>query len=404
MKVVIQNSARVWGGNEKWLWQLARGLEARGHRVILSCPPGSPVRRRAEAAGMAATSARPAGALDPVSAMRFARLLKRESPDALLLTSWGKLFWGGWAARRAGVGRVVMRLGIVRPPPRRGATRSALQRYVHAMIVNAPEIRDLWMHEAPWFSADEVHVVLNAVEPSPSAGGVLRSELGVAPDTPLILGVGHLFARKGFDLLIDAFARIPNGAARLVIVGSGPEEPALRARASARGVADRVHLLGARSDVSRILADCDLFVLSSRNEGMANVMLEAMAAGVPVVATEVSGVRTALGEVDGRPAAGWIVRPEDAASLAEGITAALSAAKDRPAERARRVAEARYRIENWFGFERMISHVEQVLFPGIAGGAVGAEAGERVSSGAEASGARAGAAARMEHRISGAGA
>jgi len=376
VKIVIQNSARVWGGNEKWSWQLARGLHARGHHVIVSCPSGSPVWRRAEAAGLEVTSVRPGGDLDAVSALRFASFLKRESPGALLLTNWGKLFWGGWAARRAGVGRVVVRLGIVRRPPRRGPTRFALGRYVDAMIVNAPEIRDLWVREAPWFALDAVHVILNAIEASPQPGGVLRAELGVGRETPLILGIGHLYARKGFEVLIDAFARIPFTDARLVIVGDGPEASALRARAAANGVADRVHLLGERSDVPRLLADSDLFVLSSRNEGMANVMLEAMAAGVPVVATDVSGVRTALDEAEGRPAAGWIVRPGDAASLAEGIVAALSAAKGRPAERARRVAEARYRIEHWFGFERMITQAERVLFPGILVGSAGAERGE----------------------------
>src|SRR5690606_14041357 len=167
VKIVIQNSARVWGGNEKWSWQLARGLHARGHHVIVSCPSGSPVWRRAEAAGLEVTSVRPGGDLDAVSALRFASFLERESPGALLLTNWGKLCWGGWAARRAGVGRVVVRLGIVRRPPRRGPTRFALGRYVDAMIVNAPEIRDLWVREAPWFALDAVHVILNAIEASP---------------------------------------------------------------------------------------------------------------------------------------------------------------------------------------------------------------------------------------------
>jgi glycosyltransferase involved in cell wall biosynthesis len=110
---------------------------------------------------------------------------------------------------------------------------------------------------------------------------------------------------------------------RVVIVGSGPEEPALRALAAELGVAERVHWTGFQEDVSRVLGACDVFVLSSRNEGMANVMLEAMAARVPVVAAEISGVQDALGAVRGRPAAGWIVRAEDAPALAAGLDEVL---------------------------------------------------------------------------------
>src|SRR5690606_9947257 len=95
VKVVIQNSARVWGGNAKWSWQLARGLHARGHHVIVSCPSGSPAWRRAEAAGLEVPSVRTGGALDAVSVRRCASFLKRESAAEPVRRRWVGPFWGG---------------------------------------------------------------------------------------------------------------------------------------------------------------------------------------------------------------------------------------------------------------------------------------------------------------------
>ena len=104
---------------------------------------------------------------------------------------------------------------------------------------------------------------------------------------------------------------LPVSHARLVVAGDGPELAGLRERARELGIADRVHWLGHRDDVPGVLAGCGVFVLSSRNEGMANVMLEAMSVGTPVIATAISGVRTAVAADDGGSPAGWIVPPED---------------------------------------------------------------------------------------------
>jgi glycosyltransferase involved in cell wall biosynthesis len=176
-------------------------------------------------------------------------------------------------------------------------------------------------------------------------------------DARLIAGVGHVHKRKGFDLVLDAFARAAVDRSHVVIVGTGPEEEALRRRAIALGVADRVRWGGFRNDVPRVLGACDLFVLGSRNEGMANVMLEAMAAGTPVVATDISGVRAAIGPRDARPAAGWIVPADDPDAMADAIRIALSDAD----EARRRADEASWRIASWFSVERMVAEAEAVL-------------------------------------------
>jgi glycosyltransferase involved in cell wall biosynthesis len=366
VKLIVQNGSRFWGGCEKWMATLSRGLLDRGHDVIVSCAPG-PVRARLEFMGVPTTPVRPRGDLDVVSAVAFQRMLVAEAPDALLTTSWTRQAWAAWAGRRARVPRVVARLGIVRSLPRRGPNTLAFRRWVDAMIVNAPEIRDEWERSAPFFPRERIHVVFNGIRPRDDQRAELRqrlrAELGVPASAVLIGGAGHLVARKGFDLLLRAFAGMSTAGARLVVVGGGTHADELRALAQSLGVQDRVHWLGPRRDGPEVVAGLDVFVLTSRNEGMANVMLEAMAADVPVVATNVSGVRSALGVEDGR-AAGWIVEPEDVTAM----SAALDAAAADDGESERRAAEALGRVHDRFGMDRMLAECEAVLFDPVPSG------------------------------------
>lgn len=365
MKLVIQNSSSVWGGNEKWLANVAAGLAARGHDVVVSCAGGA-VRNGLESRGIRTSRFRPRGSLDIASGLSFAAWLSLESPDTLLLTSWHSISWCAWSARRARVPRLVLRQGIVRKYPARGPRRTALQR-VNAIIANSREIQEVWDRTAPAETRGRVAVVLNGVESKRGHREVariaLRTELNIDEGTIVIGGAGHLFARKGFDFLLRAFALADIPESRLVIAGGGAERLELERLAVKLGVDDRVHLLGHRDNGPEIVAGLDLFVLSSHNEGMANVMLEAMAAGVPVVASDVSGVQKAIGATDSRPAAGWIVPPADVDVLAQSMAAVVSLLRQGNRGAADRLDEAHWRIANWFGIDRMVDECESILSP-----------------------------------------
>lgn len=136
-------------------------------------------------------------------------------------------------------------------------------------------------------------LVPNGIAPAATVGSAnARRSIGVPPTAFVVGFVGRLVAVKAVDVLLDAFAIVCRHApdARLAIIGSGPLEAALRQRASLLGVAERVLWLGER-DASAIYAAFDVFALSSRKEGLPYVVLEAMAAGLPVVATDSAGVQ-----------------------------------------------------------------------------------------------------------------
>ncbi|WP_419964734.1 glycosyltransferase family 4 protein [Pelomonas nitida] len=187
-----------------------------------------------------------------------------------------------------------------------------------------------WGHEPAKLHTLRNGVDLERFRPLPPAA--MRAELGVDGD-PLLLSVGHLIERKGHDIAIDALAELlpARPGARLVIIGEGEERAALLARAARLGVADKVRLTGAlaNTELLKWYSAADVLLLCSSREGWANVLLESMACGTPVVATDIWGTP----EVVAAPAAGRLVAERSGAAFAAGVQALLSAGVDRAATR-----------------------------------------------------------------------
>lgn len=174
---------------------------------------------------------------------------------------------------------------------------------------------------ADFIPASKVRVVGNGIDMAPfeRATPLERSELGVPQHAPLALVIGLLNVAKGQDLALRALATPMLANVHLAFAGSGDTEAELRALARELGVESRVHFLGWRDDVPRLLASCDALLLPSRWEGMPYIVLEAMAAARPVVATPVDGARALLG--NGR--AGRLCRSDAPVEIAQGLAQVL---------------------------------------------------------------------------------
>lgn len=164
----------------------------------------------------------------------------------------------------------------------------------------------------------KVHVVRNGVDDVFLA--VPREAR--AENAPVRIGaIGSLIPRKGFDVLLRAIHHMRHVPAELTIVGAGPEKNALMAQVVALGVEERVTFAGELppADVPEFLASLDIFVLSSRSEGRPNVVIEALAAGLPVVSTDLPGVAGLIGDTTG-----WRVPTDDAVALGAALDDACS--------------------------------------------------------------------------------
>lgn len=179
----------------------------------------------------------------------------------------------------------------------------------------------------------------------PDDARAVRRELGVSEDEMVCLSVGSLTFQKNHWSLLEAAQKVLSSgiSARFLIVGAGPLELELKERARELGVADRVLFLGERGDVPRILSAADIFVLASSWEGLPITVLEAMAAGVPCVATAVGGVPEAIDN----GVNGYLVAPDEPHALARAIVRLASDASARKtmAKRARRTYESAFTAE-----------------------------------------------------------
>lgn len=179
--------------------------------------------------------------------------------------------------------------------------------------------------------ADKITVLRNGVDLEafrPADRAAARAKLGLS--RPTLISVGHLIPRKGHDVAVRALARIPE--AELLIAGEGPERNRLEVLAGELGVHERVHLLGRvpHEELPELYSAADALVLASSREGWANVLLEAMACGTPVVASDVWGTA----EVVRDPAAGTLVPERTPEAFAAAINRLLAEPPDRGATRA----------------------------------------------------------------------
>jgi glycosyltransferase involved in cell wall biosynthesis len=226
---------------------------------------------------------------------------------------------------------------------------------------------------------ERVAVIPNAVDPSRfeprGRRAAMRAEIGAGPADVLVGAVGNLLPVKGHATLLDALATAraaaPGRALRLAIAGAGPLGPELRARAERLGIAGRTAFLGAVSDVPALLEALDIFALPSRSEGMSNALLEAAAAGLPVVASCAGGNPEVLR--DGEEA--LFFPAGDAPALAEAI---LALARD-PARARALGAAAKARVRRDFSpaalaarhhalYEEVAARSPAPLPPGGGGG------------------------------------
>jgi glycosyltransferase involved in cell wall biosynthesis len=230
---------------------------------------------------------------------RLRREFRTLKPDLVQSFLWHANVLGVWAAHSAGVRRIVTGLRVAEPRRQwRWRCEQFTGRWAQRHVAVSEGVA-AFARDRIGLRAERIVVIPNGVEmPATPVPAADLASLGLNSGRRAIAFVGRLDEQKGIDWLVEQtprlFAQAPDHD--LVVVGTGPLEASLRTRVAELNVAGRIHFTGWRSDVSPILAACDLLVVPSQWEGMPNAVLEAMAAGRAVVAFDVEGTKDALGD------------------------------------------------------------------------------------------------------------
>jgi glycosyltransferase involved in cell wall biosynthesis len=350
-------------GAESHVLALARGMSARGWDVHLAYWGGSgELEPEFRAAGVAVHRLRVRGKLNPLTFGQFVRLVRAVQPDVVHTHLPLAELYGNLAAAACRVPTIVSTKHSDHAVFRRPLVRVGhlLISAPNASVIAVSEYMARFVREVGVWPGRRLVAIPNGLDIAafdaaspPAQVSALRREL--APDGRRLIGAaGRLEPEKGFDVLIDAMAGVAERepSARLVIAGGGSRRDELQAQIVRLGLSERVRLLGPRRDLPALMHAVELFALSSWSEPFGLVLLEAMAARRPVVATNAGGAPEVV--VDGQT--GTLVAPGDAAGMADALVALL-ADRDRALVYG---AAGRARVEAVFPLRRMLDETEAI--------------------------------------------
>ena len=315
IRVALVVSHLKGGGKEQVVVSLADFLAERGFCPVTIClttsgPLGDRIRRR----GLKVIVMNKPPGKDLGLPFRLAKILKREGVDIVHSNNWGTMVECAVAAKLAGIQSVVHTqhgmdygLNASRSQPRDHLwtlVKRLVSRWFTRIVAVSHEVLEMVVKE--WHVPSErVTVIHNGISLNSKAVGheertEMRRRLGLSKTNFVIGSVGFFRPVKDFPALVEAMAIVVRHApqARLVLLGEGPSRRDIETAINRLDLQPFIHLLGWRQDVDNLLPLMDLFVLCSRSEGISLSILEAMAAGLPVVATRVGGNPAIIQEME----------------------------------------------------------------------------------------------------------
>lgn len=324
-KILFLNSCVEWGGGEKWTFETALELDRRGFDVIVASVEESELYHRAEEQGLT-TKVVPVrsslSALNPLKMMSFVQYLKEVEIDTMFLNLSQDLKFGAWAGHLAAVEQIIYRRGSAIPIKDRFYTKFLLENCVTDIIANSQATKEtILANTKQWLSQEKIEIIYNGLKidkiKQAELKTDLRQEFDIAADETLIANVGRLSKQKGHCYLVKAVQLMSQERDdfKVLVVGKGELEAELKEQVQEAGVADYIIFTGFRTDVYSIMKQIDFLLHTALWEGFGFVVAEAMAAGTPVVSTDVSNISEIM--IEGKT--GYLAEsknPEDIAKKA----------------------------------------------------------------------------------------
>lgn len=374
-RVLFVSSLLNYGGGERWMCDAATGLSARGHSVRLAARPASALASKAESLGIRVERVEMRGDFDPVAITSLCGVVRRFQPDVICpnldreirISSIALGMARKFPKRSLRNTKLIPRRGSEFPLKNKSHYRYFYTRFVHKVIVNSMATHNTMRSATPWFPREKAVMIYNGIDFSvydrllnkrEELRRNLRQFLQIPEDAVVVVLVGELNERKGQRLIIDAAAGLVQSHPRthFLFVGEGDARGDIERSLEKSDLAAAVSLVGFREDVPELLVASDIAVLPSRVEGFGYVLVEAMAASLPIVASRASsileivedGVNGLLHEVGDSPA----------------IAAHLDRLLANPDQARGMGARGRELAKEKFNVERMLDEVEALFFAG----------------------------------------
>ena len=357
--IVFVNTTPFWGGGERRYYNYMTGFADMGYRVTLLARRDGPLWNRARETGLRVEHAcfGNLSFLDPIRMSQAVGFLKRERPDAVFTITSNDMKTGSFAARLAGVPRIVYSRGLALPVRNTPLNRLLFTRVITHMITNSKETRRQILKNFPGvLGTGDIRVVYNGMDFASYLDGPVVPPYERRGDEIVIGNAGRLTRQKGQGYLLELAVLLKKAELpfRLLIAGTGDAEKELREKAHALGLEQDVLFLGFVQDVKSFMAALDIFVLPSLWEGFGYVLAEAMVMERPVVAFDI----TSNPEVVDHGETGYLVDFPDVEAMSRAV---LELARDRDL-REKMGREGKARVLRRYDIGKVCREIEDYVF------------------------------------------
>jgi heptosyltransferase-2 len=357
VKILIINSIgkKKWGGGEKWMILVSKGLKERGHEVTIGCKKGSIVEKKARNNNIDSINISISSDISLIGALQLLNFSKKNAIDIIIACQNRDVRISGFIRKHIGNPIILSRQGV-QLINRSWKYKFTFKWLCDGIITNTETIKKEY-DSYGWWKHDYVKVIHNGVEEPKNTQQTFnfRQYIPEKVEKPkIVFSAGRFSHQKGFEYLVSAAKEICSKREDLYffVAGQGKLEKKIKKQIIKSGIENKFFLLGFQNDLVPFFKGADLFVLSSLHEGMPNVVMEAMANNTPVIATRVNGVEELIRHnIDG-----IIVKPESSNALAKAIDKYFST------DNVNQFASNAYqRIRTEFSINTMVTNVENHL-------------------------------------------
>ncbi len=358
MNILLMNSVQPdsWGGGEKWMLVLAEGLRRNGHNIYFCGHEHSVFLNRSSKAGFESFPLKIKSDFGLINILKLALFYRKKSIQTVIANFNKDVRIAGIAGRVSRRPVIVARNGLA-ILPNNAIYRFTYRLLVDGIITNSLEIKDKYLSYR-WMDEAFIRVIYNGIDTTLSCKvdvSKIKKKYNLPPHQPIIGIFGRLVPQKQHTLFLEVAKNLLQEWPETIflIVGDGPLKEDICKYASDLGILDNLYMIGFQQEVTELFALCDLVLLTSENEGLPNVVIEAMLSAKPVVAFDVGGVKELIrSELTGR-----VVPPNDIYLMTQRAQELLM----RPELRESIGQNARKFIKENFSLEKMVNEVEIYL-------------------------------------------